>query len=48
MLRISIKYSMRITMFTELQNMDSKINLPHGKLKSVKTATDKIKLLPAK
>ena len=67
MLRISVKYSMRITIFTEiqnmdtikcnyititifteLQNMDSKINLLHGKLKSVKTAPDKIKLLPAK
>ena len=37
-----------ITIFTELQNMDSKINLLHGKLKSVKTAPDKIELLPAK
>ena len=37
-----------ITIFTELQNMDSKINLLHGKLKSVKTDPDKIKLFTSK
>ena len=48
MLRISIKYSMRITIFTELQNMDSKIYLLHGKLKSVKTAPGKVNYFTTK